>query len=273
MNGMGKPEMNDASGTQAEATTPLLTVANGRATVSLNRPAMHNRLEPADLRRLIEIFDEVESRDDCRVLVLTATGKSFCSGFHLGALAERDERDEAHDPDAFEKMVNKLESLTIPTIAAINGGTYGGATDMVLACDFRIGVEGMRCFMPATRLGIVYYASGVRRYVSRLGVNNAKKMFLTAKPIEADELLRMQFLTERLPVEQLTKQVDELAETIAANAPLAVAAMKKGLNEQAVGELDIERHLAAKQRSSASEDHQEALKAWQEKRKPVFKGL
>ena len=77
--------MNDASGTQAEATTPVLTVADGRATVSLNRPALHNRLEPADLQRLIEIFDEVESRDDCRVLIVTATGKSFCSGFHIGA--------------------------------------------------------------------------------------------------------------------------------------------------------------------------------------------
>lgn len=264
--------MNDASGAQTEATTPVLSVADGRATVCLNRPAMHNRLEPADLQRLIEIFDEVESRDDCRVLIVTATGKSFCSGFHLGALADRKESDGDYDPDAFEKMVNKLEALTIPTIAAINGGTYGGATDMVLACDFRIGVEGMRCFMPATRLGIVYYASGVRRYVSRLGVNNAKKMFLTAQHIEADELLRMAFLTELIPANQLEARAKELADTIAANAPLAIAAMKKGLNEQAVGELDFERHLAAKDLSSASEDHQEGLKAWQEKRKPVFKG-
>ncbi|MEM9354878.1 MAG: enoyl-CoA hydratase/isomerase family protein [Pseudomonadota bacterium] len=264
--------MNDATGTQPEATTPVLSVAEGRATVCLNRPALHNRLEPADLQRLIEIFDEVESRDDCRVLILTATGKSFCSGFHIGALAERKDSEDAYDPDAFEKMVNKLEALTIPTIAAINGGTYGGATDMVLACDFRIGVEGMRCFMPATRLGIVYYSSGVRRYVSRLGVNNAKKMFLTAQPIEAEELMRMEYLTDLVETDQLEAHVHELADTIAANAPLAVAAMKKGLNEQAVGELDFERHLAAKNLASASEDHQEALQAWQEKRKPVFKG-
>ena len=140
--------MNDASGAQAEATTPILSVEEGRATVCLNRPALHNRLEPADLVRLIEIFDDVEARDDCRVLIVTATGKSFCSGFHIGALAERNDSDDAYDPDAFENMVNKLEGLTIPTIAAINGGTYGGATDMVLACDFR--VAGMKHRMPST---------------------------------------------------------------------------------------------------------------------------
>src|SRR6516162_4460631 len=94
---------------------------------------------------------------DGRVLVLTGTGKSFSSGFHIGALADRlaSQATPEQERDGFEWMVDRLEGMRVPTIAALNGSVYGGATDLALACDFRIGVEGMRLLMPATRLGIV----------------------------------------------------------------------------------------------------------------------
>src|ERR1700730_15832863 len=147
------------------STTPIVTIANGRATIRLNRPREHNRIEPADLSMLAETFTRIDRDPSVRVLVLTGTGKSFSSGYHIGALVDRhgSKEPEPREEVTFESVVDQLEALRLPTIAALQGSVYGGATDLALACDFRIGVEGMRMLMPAARLGLVYYASGIRR--------------------------------------------------------------------------------------------------------------
>ena len=258
--------------TTSGATTPQLEIRNGKATIRLNRPAQHNRLEPVDLRELRRMFDELGRDPEVRVLIITASGKSFSSGFHIGALADDPKAAKDYDPDAFEKMVNVLETMPTPTIASLNGGAYGGATDLALACDFRIGVEGMRMFMPAARLGIVYYEAGLRRYVTRLGLNAAKRLFLTGETVEADELLAMGFLTELVPANELDVRTDALASQIAANAPLAIAGNKLGLTAVASGTFDAEVHAVMRKRCADSDDHKEAVAAWGEKRRPVFKG-
>jgi len=255
------------------STTPQLDIRNGKATIQLSRPAEHNRLEPVDLRVLTEMFGKLNNNPEARVLIITGTGKSFSSGFHIGALAEDKDGNKAdYDPNGFERMVDALENLSIPTIAAMNGGVYGGSTDLALACDFRIGVEGMRMFMPAARLGIIYYESGLRRYVSRLGLNNAKRLFMTAEPVEADGMLAMGYLDEIVPKDELESRVDTLANQIASNAPIAVSGMKQGLNAIAHGTFDRAAHDANRARAGDSADHKEGVKAWAEKRKPNFEG-
>ena len=174
---------------------------------------------------------------------------------------------------SFESVVDRLEALRVPTIAALQGSVYGGATDLALACDFRIGVEGMRMLMPAARLGIVYYPSGIERYVSRLGVAAAKRLFLTAEPIEAEEMRRIGYLCDEIvPADALEARVETLAETLAANAPIALSGLKRAINDTAAGRFDHAAHAEARALASASDDHAEALKAWSEKRKPVFTG-
>src|ERR1700731_1079708 len=219
--------MPDNVGVGGQSTVPVVTVADGRAVVRLNRAREHNRLEPADLAVLQDTFGRVDADPTIRVLILTGTGKSFSSGFHIGALADRlaGTGGAEADRDTFERMVDGLEALRIPTIAALNGSVYGGATDLALACDFRIGVAGMRMLMPAARLGIVYYPSGIERYVSRLGVAAAKRLFLLAEPIEAEEMRRIGYLDEIVPAEALEARVDALAETLAANAPIALSGL------------------------------------------------
>ena len=257
------------------STIPIVTIAEGRATIRLNRPREHNRLEPGDLAVLRETFTRIDHDPSVRVLVLTGTGKSFSSGYHIGALLERHAEKSpvrSNSDDTFEIVVNRLEALRVPTIAALQGSVYGGATDLALACDFRIGVESMRMLMPAARLGIIYYPSGIERYVSRLGVAAAKRLFLTAEPIEAEEMRRIGYLDEIVPADALEARVDALAETLAANAPIALSGLKRAINDTAAGRFDHAAHAEARALASASDDHAEALKAWSEKRKPVFTG-
>lgn len=267
--------MPTVPGVDGEATPPIVTIADGRATIRLNRPRQHNRIEPDDLAALRETFTRIDKDASVRVLVLTGTGKSFSSGYHIGALVERHatKRDgEEPGSDSFERTVDRLEALRVPTIAALNGSVYGGSTDLALACDFRIGVEGMRALMPAARLGIIYYPSGIERYVTRLGIAAAKKLFLTAEPIETEELLRIGYLDEAVPADELDARVDALADTLAANAPLALAGLKRAINDIAAGRLDHATLAAARSNCAASDDHAEALKAWSEKRTPTFRG-
>src|SRR5436305_4539358 len=112
---------NDANG----STPPIVTIAEGRATIRLNRPREHNRIEPDDLAVLRETFTRIDDDPTVRVLVLTGTGKSFSSGYHIGALVERhaQTRDGAEPgSDSFERVVDRLEALRVPTIDAPNGG-------------------------------------------------------------------------------------------------------------------------------------------------------
>ena len=258
----------------AMATLPLLTIEGARATIRLNRPAVHNRIEPPDLAELARLFSAIDADPAIRVLVLTGTGKSFSSGFHLGDLAARPDAPvtAGEEGPSFDSVATMLENLRVPSICRLNGGVYGGSTDLALACDFRIGTEQGEMFMPAARLGLHYYPSGMFRYVSRLGLNAAKKLFFTAEKIFAPEMLAIGYLTEMVAPEQLDARVDALAERLAAMAPLAVQGVKRSLNEIARQEFDRPGALARGQASQESEDLQEGLAAFREKRTPVFKG-
>jgi len=251
---------------------PLLSLgSDGRATLTLNRPRHLNRLHREDLLALQGHFQRIAADPGVRVLVLTGSGRAFCAGFHLGELDESD-NSANDDPRLFEHTVDALEALPLPTIARLNGSVFGGATDLALACDFRIGVQGLELCMPAARLGLHYYASGLQRYVSRLGLTAAKRLFLLAETVAADELLRIGYLDTLVPAEQLDAEVDAVVATLAANAPLAVRGMKQSLNEIARGDVKVPRLRAREKVCADSEDLREGLAAFAARREPVFKG-
>ncbi|MDB5657168.1 MAG: enoyl-CoA hydratase/isomerase family protein [Tardiphaga sp.] len=257
---------------QDVASAPVLTRDGARATIRLNRPKHLNRLQQSDLDQLLALFDQVEADASIRVLVLTGTGRAFSAGFDLGSIAER-AGSEVAQPSAgssFEIVANRLEDLSLPTICRLNGGVYGGSTDLALACDFRIGVDSCEMFMPAARLGLHYYKGGIKRYVTRLGVDNAKRLFLTAQKLDAAEMLKIGYLTASVPAEALDQEVDKLATILAGNAPRAMAGMKRAINEFARGELDED---AADQRARDSmrgAEIKEGIAAFSEKRPPRF---
>lgn len=252
--------------------TPLLTIEGPRALIRLNRPKHLNRLLADDLAALLEQFTQIDSDPSVRVLVLTGTGRAFSAGFDLGQIAERATSDAESESSgaAFEKVVDRLEQLRVPTVCRLNGGVYGGSTDLALACDFRIGVDSAEMFMPAARLGLHYYPGGIKRYVTRLGVDNAKKLFLTAQRIDAAEMLRIGYLTQMVAMDRLDREVDALATILAGNAPNAVAGMKRAINEFARQAFDEQGADSRARASMRGEEIREGIAAFTEKRAPRF---
>ena len=244
---------------------PDLKINAHIATITLRRPAQANRLDPDDLATLADHIKTVNENEEVLVLRLQAEGKYFCSGYDIGQIGGPREL-------TFEQMVNAVEDTRPVTIAVIQGGVYGGATDLALACDFRIGSPAVDMFMPAARLGLHFYQRGLERYVSRLGVNTAKKLFLTAEKIGADEMLACGFLTHLVADDKLADTADQLTQTLADMAPLALLGMKKHLTRIARGVLDptdLQRDIA---QAAQSADLKEGAAAWAEKRTPRFTG-
>ncbi|WP_088139211.1 enoyl-CoA hydratase/isomerase family protein [Achromobacter xylosoxidans] len=250
------------------AETPSLAVDGHVATIHLRRPGHANRLGPQDLAVLREHLDRVNADDAVRVLRFQSDGKYFCSGYDISSLAS----DSAPSSLYFGQTMDLIEAARPVTIAAVQGGAYGGGTDLCLACDFRIGTPQSDMFMPATRLGLHFYAGGMSRYVTRLGLDQAKRLFLTAEKIQAEEMLRIGFLTELVPQEMLSARLDDLSAQIAAMAPIPLFGVKAHLNRIARGELDLAGIEQAVLRSERSRDLAEGARAWKEKRAPDFTG-
>ena len=246
-------------------TVPTLVVEGAVATITLRRPERANRLEPDDLAALVEHVAAVN--EDRRVLVLriASTGKYFCSGYDIGALG-------SERAVSFEGMVDAIEDARPATIAVLQGGVYGGATDLALACDFRVGTPAVDCFMPAARLGLHFYRRGLERYVSRLGLDRAKRLFLTAERIDADTMKAFGFLTDLVATERLEIATDALTATLSSMAPLALVGMKRHINLIGRHAPDWDALEADMRAAATSDDLKEGQAAWKEKRKPVFRG-
>lgn len=249
-------------------TAPTLSVEGRVATIALNNPARSNRLSPADLAVLRAHLESVNARPEVLVLRFVSRGKYFCSGYDIAALAST----EAPSSLYFGETVDLIEAARPVTIAVIHGGAYGGGTDLCLACDFRVGSTQANMFMPAARLGLRFYPGGLRRYVSRLGLNQAKRLFLTAVRLEAREMLEIGFLTELVEPDDLMKRADALSEALAAMAPLALLGIKQDLDRLVAGTLDLAANAAGVRFSEASEDMREGAQAWKERRAPRFRG-
>jgi len=248
---------------------PRLDVHEGIARITLCRPAYRNRLHNEDLEALTEHFADIDADPAIRAVILTAEvlpeRPVFSAGYHAG------EFEAGVPPVVFEDVVDALEALRPVTICALNGSVYGGATDLVLACDLAVGAEGIEMRMPAAALGLHYYASGLVRYVSRLGVSTAKRAFLTGLPMDDATLLRVGYLHELVPAAELAGRAEALARQAASLAPLATESLKQSLNEIARGEYDLARLRERERVTVHSEDFLEGRTAFAERRKPVWK--
>lgn len=254
-----------------QPTTPkaVLVERDGPVTrVTLNRPERHNALEAADVEALEAALVEAERDDAVRVVVLTgAGGTTFSSGAWLPQM-ESGEMSGA----LFDTLTGRLAALDLPTVARIDGSVYGGGAELALSCDFRVGVRGSRLRVPAARLGVCYPPGGIRRYVTRLGPGAARRILLSAEELDADEMLRVGFLTHLVDAPELDEAVSALTTRLASLAPLAIRNMKQMIAGILDGTLSGEAAEALVGECADSEDLREGLRAWRDGRAPDFRG-
>ena len=254
------------------SSTPLLTLQDGVATLTLNRPEHRNRLQDSDLEALLGQFAQIDADPSVRVLVLRANTQGqprpvFCAGYDIGGFEQ-----DAQASSAFERVPDALAALRPVTICALNGSLYGGATDLFLACDLRIALQGVEFRMPATALGLHFYPSGLLRYVERLGLAAAKRAFLTGRPFSADQLWQTGCLEALAAPEQFEAELQSLLADVMAMAPRTLEAIKRSLNEIAAGCHDPAELRQREHASTRSADFAEGRKAFAERRRPVFTG-
>ena len=251
----------------------LFDISGARATITLNDPAKHNRLDPEGLTRLRQAIDKADADPGVRVTVLTGAGeKTFCSGYDLGSIPSGKGPRPPETEDSFEKVMDRLEAMRMPTLCALNGGVYGGATDMALACDFRLGVKGMRFFMPAARFGLHYYPSGLRRYTQKVSPSFAKRAFLLSEDFSDADLLAVGYLDWLVERADFARKVDEIAAKLAGLAPLSMRNMKRAIEQFTQAEPDLPGIRDGIRECQTSDDLREGLSALRERRTPAFKG-
>ena len=240
------------------------------AVATINRPKALNALNSEVLTDLDELVSTVKADADIRALVITGSGeKAFVAGADIGEMSTLTKEGGTafgkHGNDVFRA----IETLPIPTIAAVNGFALGGGCELSMACDIRICADTAVFGQPETGLGITPGFGGTQRLARLVSPGMAKQLIYTAKNIKADEAYRIGLVNAVYPLDELLPAAEKLAETIAKNAPIAVRACKQAINEGLQVDMDkavvIEEKLFGSCFQSA--DQIEGMSAFLEKRK------
>ena len=255
---------------EVDMTNILLEKKGYIAVATINRPKALNALNSEVLSNLDELVATVKADDEIRALVITGSGeKAFVAGADIGEMSTLTKEGGTafgkHGNDVFRA----IETLPIPTIAAVNGFALGGGCELSMACDIRICADTAVFGQPETGLGITPGFGGTQRLARLVSPGMAKQMIYTAKNIKADEAYRIGLVNAVYPLEELMPAAEKLAETIAKNAPIAVRACKKAINDGLQVDMDkaivIEEELFGSCFQSA--DQIEGMSAFLEKRK------
>ena len=251
-------------------TNVLLEKKGYYAVATINRPKALNALNSPVLEDLNELVDLVTADEEIRALVLTGAGeKAFVAGADIGEMSTLTKA----EGEAFGKKGNdvfrKLETMPVPTIAAINGFALGGGCELSMSCDIRICADTAVFGQPEVGLGITPGFGGTQRLARLVSPGMAKQLIYTARNIKADEALRIGLVNAVYPAEELMAAAEKMADTIAKNAPIAVRACKKAINEGL--DVDMDQALVIEEKLFGScfetADQAEGMGAFLEKRK------
>jgi len=252
----------------------LVELKDGIAILTLNRPQLHNAIS-MNMRKLLgETLDDMNVNDGVRVLILTGAGKSFCAGVDL---KERKEMSEKEVMKLREKgPVNQMKIINLykPVIAAINGNALAGGLELALACDIRLAAENAVFGLPEISLGIIPGGGGTQLLPRLIGDAHAREMILTGGRIDAQTAQRIGLVSRVVPPGELMDTAMELASKMKDFSPIALKNAKKAINRSREVGLtegfifEAQAYLAC----IHTKDRVEALQAFAEKRKPVFRG-
>lgn len=247
----------------------------GVAMIRINRPETMNALETSVKKDLIDCFQSFYEDNDVRVIVLTGTGKAFCAGGNLRELEEKGSIDHVRKQVLLSRqMILTIQALQKPIIAAVNGTAAGSGVSIALACDLIIASDKARFSLGFVRVGLVP-DSGASYFLPRLvGLNKAKELALTGRMVSALEMADLGLVNQVVSHEEIEEKALRLAGEIAEHPPLAIAFTKKVLNQgynlNLLDALEAEAQYLTVCRQT--KDHVEGVKAFREKRKPVFSG-
>jgi len=244
--------------------------------VTLDRPDAANAMNTQMGRELMEIFEPLQvDYDDLRCIVLTGRGeKVFCAG---GDLKERrgmtDEQWQAQHA-LFERMVRAVVGCPIPIITAVNGAAYGGGCEIAAATDFVYAAATARFALPEVTLGIMPGAGGTQNLPRAMGTRRAKEVILTGLPFSAEEARQWGLVNKVLPPAELMDATLATAKRIAENAPISVRQAKQSIHRGVQMSLwdGLAFEIECYNRMVVTEDRQEGVNAYNERRKPVFRG-
>jgi enoyl-CoA hydratase len=249
--------------------------AGAVATLTLDRPRALNALDEETLRELARVVRDVRRDAALRALVVTGAGeKAFSAGADIPAMA----RMSASDGHAYSRLghdvLARLEALSIPVIAAVNGVALGGGLELALACDLILASERARLGQPEINLGLIPGFGGTQRLVRRIGQTRAREVIYLGHPLAAEDALRVGLVNQVVPPGRLAEEAARLAAELAAKPPVALAQAKRATAVAADTDLETgcRYEVEAFAVAFASEDRVEGLTAFLDKRPPVWKG-
>ncbi len=247
-----------------------------RATLTLNRPEVHNAITPEMVEEISSALRSLEADNEVRCLILKGAGeRAFCAGADVTAFTGVD---KAHIAWAFTKRTNdvfkQLEDFPKPTVAAIRGYTFGGGLELAIACDFRIATKGSKIGATETSLGLIPGAGATQRLARLVGLGRAKEMVFLAKRLAGTEAEAMGLVHRVVEEDEFQEAVDELSKKLAKGPPIAYRLAKKLLNysAQGLGEAGLDMEALAFSVVTSTEDIFEGLGAFLSKKEPEFKG-
>ncbi|MBU2877331.1 enoyl-CoA hydratase/isomerase family protein [Aliiglaciecola lipolytica] len=250
--------------------------SRGVATITLNRPEVHNAFDDNTIALLTDCFKRVARDDKARVLVLQANGKSFCAGADLNwmkRMANFSYEENLADANALAHMLHTLYTLPKPTIAKIQGAAFGGAVGLVSCCDIAIASRLSKFCLSEVKLGLI--PATISPYViDAIGDRVARRYFMTAEVFSARRARRLGLVSEAVTEEELNSTVDLLVTQIINNGPVAVAAAKQLVFDIKDEQLDqelIEKTSLRIATTRVSAEGQEGLAAFLEKRQPAWR--
>lgn len=247
-------------------------VENGIATIIIDNPPM-NALSKPIMDGLRECFYNLGNDDSVRAVIITGEGRSFVAGADIKEFTSWSPDDAEDLTDKGQRIFMKIENFAAPVIAAVNGFALGGGLELALSCDIRIASEKAKFGLPEVTLGIIPGYGGTQRLCRTINVGKAKRMIYSGEIIDAAEAEKIGLVDCVVSPDALMSNALDLARKIAANAPIAVCGAKKAINEGR--NLSLEQGLAVElgvaRKCFSTEDKQEGVDAFINKRKPAFR--
>ena len=244
------------------------------AVVTINRPPV-NPLNSKVFKELVTIFNELEENSQVRVIILTGSGeKAFVAGADINEMADLDLVGMMNMNRVSREAFSKIENASKPVIAAINGLALGGGLELALACDLRICSEKAKFAFPEVGLGIIPGGGGTQRLQKIVGQGIAKELLYFGDMFDANRALELHIVNKVVPGEELLTTAKQWAEKLAQKPPVALRMLKIAVNAGSNADLETGLTLEASSFANAfsTEDRKEGLKAFVEKRKPVYVG-